>query len=179
MALSHDVSIINNVICIINITIYLQKKTRNKRTVQTWTLKVICYQQQIMIKHLRNKAHYQLKIFSWININNEGHSINKLHNGVKGKGSPYSIMRVGFRSWSRCLAVRLQVTWGINPVGGRLPLLSVRPAVTPTTLKTAATNFAAWCTKAQRVWTVYLRLLPDSVATAIWTRALLCLSPAR
>jgi len=28
--------------------------------------------------------------------------------------------------------------------GGRLPLLSVRPAVTPATLKRAATNFAAW-----------------------------------
>jgi len=28
--------------------------------------------------------------------------------------------------------------------GGRLPLLSARPAVTTTTLKTAATNFAAW-----------------------------------
>jgi len=28
--------------------------------------------------------------------------------------------------------------------GGRLPLLSARPAVTPTTLKRAATNFAAW-----------------------------------
>ena len=28
--------------------------------------------------------------------------------------------------------------------GGRLPLLSTRPAVTPTTLKRAATNFAAW-----------------------------------
>ena len=27
---------------------------------------------------------------------------------------------------------------------GRLPLLSARPAVTPETLKTAATNFAAW-----------------------------------
>ena len=27
---------------------------------------------------------------------------------------------------------------------GRLPLLSARPAVTPATLKTAATNFAAW-----------------------------------
>jgi len=26
----------------------------------------------------------------------------------------------------------------------RLPLLSARPAVTPATLKTAATNFAAW-----------------------------------
>jgi len=28
--------------------------------------------------------------------------------------------------------------------GGRLPLLSARPAVTPATLNMAATNFAAW-----------------------------------
>jgi len=28
--------------------------------------------------------------------------------------------------------------------GGRLPLLAARPAVTPATLKRAATNFAAW-----------------------------------
>ena len=28
--------------------------------------------------------------------------------------------------------------------GGRLPLLSIRPAVTPATLKRAATSFAAW-----------------------------------
>jgi len=28
--------------------------------------------------------------------------------------------------------------------GGRLPLLSARPAVTPATLKRAVTNFAAW-----------------------------------
>ena len=40
--------------------------------------------------------------------------------------------------------------------GGRLPLLSARPAVTPATLKRAATNFA-----------VCLRLLPDSIAAAI------------
>jgi len=46
---------------------------------------------------------------------------------------------------------------------GRLPLLSARPAVTLTTLKRAATNFAAWWTEAWWVWTVCLRLLPDSV----------------
>jgi len=63
--------------------------------------------------------------------------------------------------------------------GGRLPLLSARPAVTPTTLNRVATNFAAWWTEARWVWTVCLGLLPDSVATAIWTRALLRLSPAR
>ena len=28
--------------------------------------------------------------------------------------------------------------------GGRLPLLSARPTVTPATLKRAATNFVAW-----------------------------------
>jgi len=28
--------------------------------------------------------------------------------------------------------------------GGRLPFLSARPAVTPATLKRAATSFAAW-----------------------------------
>ena len=31
-----------------------------------------------------------------------------------------------------------------HKLGGRLPLLSARPAVTPATLKRAATNFAAW-----------------------------------
>ena len=48
-------------------------------------------------------------------------------------------------------------------------VLSTRPAVTPATLKRAATSFAAWWTEARWVWTVCLRLLPDSVATAIWT----------
>jgi len=33
--------------------------------------------------------------------------------------------------------------------GGRLPLLSTRPAVTPTILKRAATNFAAWWTESR------------------------------
>jgi len=33
---------------------------------------------------------------------------------------------------------------GSHKPGGRLPLLSARPAVTLATLKRAATNFAAW-----------------------------------
>jgi len=78
---------------------------------------------------------------------------------------------VGFRSWSRFFAVSLQVM--SHKPGGRLPLLSARPAVTLATLKRAGTNFAAWRTKARWVWTVCLRLLPDSVATAILTGALL------
>ena len=64
---------------------------------------------------------------------------------VKGKGSPYSITK---RRVSELIPVL-----GSQPVGdvshkpgGRLPLLSARPAVTPSTatLKRAATNFVAW-----------------------------------
>ena len=73
---------------------------------------------------------------------------------------------VGFRSWSRFSAVSLQVMRVIKtplklrPYGAiqicllLLLLLSARPAVTPTTLKRAATNFAAWWTEARWVWTV-------------------------
>ena len=72
----------------------------------------------------------------------------------------------------------LKATGDVNhKADGRLPLLSARPAVTPTTFKRAATSFAAWWTEAHWVWTVCLRQLPDSVATAMWTRALLRLSP--
>ena len=85
---------------------------------------------------------------------------------------------VGFRSWSRFLAVSLQVTWVINLAVG-CHYFSTRPAVTHATLKRAATHFAAWQTEARLVWTVCLRLLPDSVVAAIWTQALLRLSPAR
>jgi len=60
-----------------------------------------------------------------------------------GKGSPYSITE-------RRLPELIPVP-GSQPArdvshkrGGRLPLLSARPAVTPATLKGAATGFAAW-----------------------------------
>jgi len=62
---------------------------------------------------------------------------------TKGKGSPYSITE---RRVPELISVL-----GSQPVGdvshkpgGRLPLLSARPAVTLATLKRAATNFAAW-----------------------------------
>jgi len=64
---------------------------------------------------------------------------------------------VGFRSSSRFLAGDVS-----HKPDGRLPLLSARPAVTLATLKRAATNFAAWWTDARWVWTVCLKLLPDS-----------------
>ena len=52
---------------------------------------------------------------------------------------------------------------------GRLPLLSARPAVTPATLKRAATNFAAWYEQRHNVCDSLPKTvsLPDSVATAI------------
>jgi len=59
------------------------------------------------------------------------------------KGSPYSI--------TECRVPELIPVLGSQPAGGvshkpdgRLQLLSARPAVTPTTLKRAATNLAAW-----------------------------------
>jgi len=59
------------------------------------------------------------------------------------KGSPYSI--------TECRVPELIPVLGSQPAGdvshkpgGRLPLLSARPAVTPATLKRAATSFAAW-----------------------------------
>jgi len=61
----------------------------------------------------------------------------------KGKGSPYSI--------AERRVPELIPVLGSQPAGdvshkhgGRLPLLSARHAVTPATLKRAATNFAAW-----------------------------------
>jgi len=60
---------------------------------------------------------------------------------LKGKGSPYSI--------TERRVPELILVLGSQPAGdmnhkpsGRLLLLSARPAVTPATLKRAATNFA-------------------------------------
>jgi len=62
---------------------------------------------------------------------------------TKGKVSPYSI--------TECRVPELIPVLGSQPAGdvshkpgGRLPLLSARPAVTPATLKRAAASFAAW-----------------------------------
>ena len=64
----------------------------------------------------------------------------------KGKGSPYSITEPSERRVPKLIPVL-----GSQPAGdvnhkpdGWLPLLSARSAVTPATLKRAATNFAAW-----------------------------------
>ena len=62
---------------------------------------------------------------------------------IKGKGSPYSI--------TESRVPELIPVLGSQPAGdmshkrgGRLPLLSARPAVIPATLKRTASNFAVW-----------------------------------
>jgi len=79
---------------------------------------------------------YSLLIFRY--------SFHEVINGKKkGKGSSYLI--------TERRVLQLIPVLGSQPAGdvshkpgGRLPLLSARPAVTPATLKRAATNFAAW-----------------------------------
>ena len=65
------------------------------------------------------------------------------HTKVKGKGSPYSIAE---RRVPELIPVLCSQPAGdvSHKPGGRLPLFSARPAVTPATLERAATNFAAW-----------------------------------
>jgi len=62
---------------------------------------------------------------------------------LKGKVSPYSIAE---RRVPELIPVLGSQPAGdvSHKTGGRLPLLSARPAVTLSTLKRAATNFAAW-----------------------------------
>jgi len=65
-----------------------------------------------------------------------------LHNKSKGKGSPYSITERRVLEPIPVLSSQPAGNVSHKP-GGRLPLLSARPAVTLATLKRAATNFAA------------------------------------
>jgi len=69
---------------------------------------------------------------------------------VKGKSSPYSIIE---RSVPELIPVLGSQPAGdvSHKPGGRLPLLSARPAVTLATLKRAATSFAAWRTETRWV----------------------------
>jgi len=61
----------------------------------------------------------------------------------KGKGNPYSITERRVPELIPVLGSQPAGDVSHKP-GGRLPLLSASPAVTPATLKRAATNFAAW-----------------------------------
>ena len=62
---------------------------------------------------------------------------------VKGKASPYSITERRVPELIPVLGSQHAFDMSHKP-GGRLQLLPARPAVTPGTLKRAATNFAAW-----------------------------------
>jgi len=82
---------------------------------------------------------------------------------LKGKGSPYSI--------TERRVPQLILVLGSQPAGdvshkpgGRLPLLSDRPAVTLATLKRAATNFAAW-----EHSTIGVNSLPKTVTNSVET----------
>ena len=61
----------------------------------------------------------------------------------KCKGSPYSITERRVPEMIPVLGSQLAGDVSYKP-GGRLPLLSARPAVTIATLKRAAISFAAW-----------------------------------
>jgi len=67
-----------------------------------------------------------------------------------GKGSPYSITERRVPELIPVLGSQPAGDVSHKP-GGRLPLLSTRPAVTLATLKRAATSFAAWLTDVQWV----------------------------
>jgi len=62
---------------------------------------------------------------------------------IKGKGSPYSITERRVPELIPVLGSQPAGDVSHKP-GGKLPLLFARPAVTPATLKRAATNLAAW-----------------------------------
>jgi len=66
-----------------------------------------------------------------------------LADGKKGKGSPYSIIE--YRVPELIPVLGSQLAGDVSHKhGGRLPLLSVRPAVTLVTLKRAAANYDGW-----------------------------------
>jgi len=66
-----------------------------------------------------------------------------LYPGSQGKASPYSIAERRVPELIPVLGSQAVGDVSDKP-GGRLPLLSARPAVTFATLNRAATNFAAW-----------------------------------
>ena len=80
----------------------------------------------------------------FVNVTTTINLLNTILKKGKGTGSPYSITE-------RRVPELIPVYGSMQPAGevshkpgGRLPLLSVRPAVTLATLKRAATNFSAW-----------------------------------
>ena len=90
---------------------------------------------------------------SWICVHFEGQRNGLESKQVKGKGFPYSLPSVGPGADLGEQAVSPQVTIS-HPPGGRLPLLSTRPAVTFPTAEhhctLASTKLYCLVTKAHR-----------------------------
>ena len=78
----------------------------------------------------------------------QGHAwlVQRMHSIAREKGILYSRYSITESRVPELIPVRSSQPAGdVSPKpGGRLPLLSARPAVTPATLKRAATSFAAW-----------------------------------
>jgi len=83
-----------------------------------------------------------------------------LRSDVKGKASPYSTTERTVPELIPVLGSQPARDVSHKP-GSRLPLLSARPAVTPATLKRAATKFAARCTE------VGVNSLPKAVTRSL------------
>jgi len=86
--------------------------------------------------------------------------------GWNKKGSPYSITDRRVPELIPVLDSQPADDVSHKP-GGRLPLLSARPAVTPATLKRAAINFCCFVNRGTMSVNSLPKSLPDSVATAI------------
>ena len=136
----------------LNITV--RKKTPDRRLVKRWRCKLV-----FLIA-----SYIYIYVYTYIYIYIHGgpksyifqHTISLEPLGTLVKGIPHSINEL-----IPVLGSQLAGDMSHKP-GSRLPLLYARPAVNPTTLKRAATNFAAWWKEARWVWTVCLRLLPTS-----------------
>jgi len=98
----------------------------------------------------------------------------------KGKGLPYSILSVGPRADPGVHAISPQVTRS-HPLGGRLPLLSTRPAVTfPATehhRPLAGTKLYCLVTEAHRCEQLAQGCYAAFLPSRIWTHDLLIASP--
>jgi len=84
------------------------------------------------------------RLFSLSLFNHSTFHLNRLHiwGKKKEKGSPYSVTEHRVSELIPVLSSQHAGDVSHEP-DGRLPLLSARPAVTPATLKSVATNFAA------------------------------------
>jgi len=90
---------------------------------------------------LRPRLQYTTQTHTCIHVSFSAHV--KAASRKKGKGSPYLITEHRVPELMPVLGSQPAGDVSHKP-GGRLPLLSARPAVTPATLNGAATSFAAW-----------------------------------